>query len=90
MLLVTRDILLQEKNNNDISALMLIVCHVFGVEILKNKEKDFSDITDHDSRMPPKSKRKRVIWNNNDCKADLCLRPEGTSSWVQCDECTGW
>jgi len=40
--------------------------------------------------MPPKPKRKKIIWNNNDCKADVCLRPEGTSSWVQCDECGRW
>jgi len=41
--------------------------------------------------MPPsKPKRKKIIWNNNDCRADVCLRPEGTSNWVQCDECGGW
>jgi len=26
--------------------------------------------------MPPKAKRKKVIWNNNDCNADVCKRPE--------------
>lgn len=39
--------------------------------------------------MPP-PKKKKVAWNNNDCRADVCLRPEGTASWVQCDECGGW
>ncbi len=27
--------------------------------------------------MPPKAKRKKIIWNNNDCRAVACLRPEG-------------
>ncbi len=27
--------------------------------------------------MPPKAKRKKIIWNNNDCRAEACLRPEG-------------
>eukprot|EP00092_Neocalanus_flemingeri_P034089 GFUD01037071.1.p1 GENE.GFUD01037071.1~~GFUD01037071.1.p1 ORF type:complete len:805 (-),score=297.13 GFUD01037071.1:1402-3816(-) len=40
--------------------------------------------------MPPQPKKKKIAWNNNDCRADVCLRPEGTASWVQCDECGGW
>jgi len=35
-------------------------------------------------------KRKRVIWNDQDCQAETCLRPPGTSNWVQCDHCSGW
>jgi len=37
-----------------------------------------------------KSKKKRIIWNNNDCSAEECKRPEDTSTWVKCDECAGW
>jgi len=40
--------------------------------------------------MPPKGKRKKIIWNNNDCNADSCLRPESTSTWVKCDSCKLW
>ena len=35
--------------------------------------------------MPPKKKKARkadsVVWNDNDCRADVCLRPPGTSRW---------
>lgn len=42
--------------------------------------------------MPPRrgKKKEKVIWDDNDCKADICLRPPGTSRWVCCDCCTGW
>jgi len=47
--------------------------------------------------MPPskakdkeKKKTDKIVWNNNDCRADVCIRPPGTSSWVQCDYCSGW
>jgi len=35
-------------------------------------------------------KRKKIIWNDQDCVATVCLRPAGTSNWVQCDNCSGW
>ena len=40
--------------------------------------------------MSGKGRKKKVVWNNSDCKAQSCLRPPGTSDWVQCDACTGW
>jgi len=36
------------------------------------------------------AKKRRVVWNNSDCRAAECCRPPGTSSWVQCDGCQGW
>ena len=26
--------------------------------------------------MPPKGKKRKIIWNNNDCKSEACKRPE--------------
>ena len=34
--------------------------------------------------------KKKVVWNNSDCRAETCLRPPGTADWVQCDGCSGW
>jgi len=39
--------------------------------------------------MPPK-KKKKIVWNNNDCRASVCKRPPATSTWVKCDNCKGW
>ena len=32
----------------------------------------------------------RIVWNNNDCRAAICLRPEAEVAWVACDGCGGW
>ena len=40
--------------------------------------------------MPGARSKKRVVWNNSDCRAPTCLRPPGTADWVQCDGCSGW
>ena len=35
-------------------------------------------------------RRRKIVWNDQDCVASECLRPPGTASWVQCDHCAGW
>ena len=42
---------------------------------------------DHEDEPPSKKgrgKKKSVVWNDNDCRADVCLRPPGTSRYLWC------
>ena len=40
--------------------------------------------------MPGARSKTKVVWNNSDCRAPACVRPPGTTDWVQCDNCSGW
>ena len=49
------------------------------------RDEDYVWDEEHEDESPSKKgrkKKKSVVWNDNDCRADVCLRPPGTSRYL--------